>query len=95
MVLKTEKTDHRSPERDRQTTPNSMESPSGNLMGVSGDEVRGLRFAEFARIFSRQKGEIREPRWIPLDTTLNSYRIAIHGTSKVLKGDQLRGCVNC
>lgn len=93
MGLKMEKAKTLTLVNDRGMSLQSMESLSGTFMKVNGDGVRGTRFAKFTRTFSRREEETRDSHWIPMDETLESYRIAIRGTSRVLKGGLLQGGV--
>jgi hypothetical protein len=95
MILKMEKTNTLTLEHDSGMSAKQMESLSGTFRNVNGDTVRGTHFMKFTRTFSRREEETRDAHWIPLEKTLESYHVAIRGTSRVLKGDLLRGCLSC
>jgi hypothetical protein len=76
-------------------SPKSTESLSGTFKVVSAAVVWEKRFAKFTRTFSRDGEETPDSQWVPLEKKLESYRIAVRGNSKVLKGDRLSGCVSC
>jgi hypothetical protein len=93
MVLKMEKRQTLTRGYNRDLSSKSIESRYGTCMEVKGDALRGQPFVEFTRIFSHREEETRCSHWVPLDETLEKYRIAIRGTSRVLKGGLLQGGV--
>jgi hypothetical protein len=95
MVLEMGKTNTLTLEHNREMSSKSTEFLSGIFMKVNGSAVRDTRFAKFTRTFSRREEEIRHSHWIPLEKTLDSYHVAIRGSSRVLKGDLLKGCPSC